>query len=63
MDIRAGDVYRATSRLGGSGLLYTVVKVTDQTYTYTTTTTVNTVAFGDYEPFPTDYFERIYRVF
>jgi len=58
--IKVGDVYRAAQR--GTGMNYTVIRVTDTSYTYTTSTSINTVRLGDKHPFPEPYFYKVYGV-
>lgn len=56
--VKTGDVYRSTFSRG----LYSVVRVTDDSYTYVTSTAVNTVKFGSQEPFPAPYFTKVYSL-
>lgn len=59
--IKVGDVYRAFHPRG-QGQNYTVIRVTDDSYTYASAYAVNTVPFGTGEPFPSDYFYKVYGV-
>lgn len=56
MKLKVGDVYR--SRTGRMN--YTVIRVTKDLYTYTTSSSVNTVKRGKEHPFPAPYFYKVY---
>lgn len=60
--IKVGDVYRAVRKGGGPSQNYTVIRVTEDSYTYTSAFAINTVPFGNADPFPEPYFYKVYGV-